>query len=231
MSEFTRQQAIGAGVSPKDSRVAHAGIHASYDDPAPERDWAWRLLYVGRLDPRKGVDTAVEALAHLPDAAHLTVVGGWDDTEEARLQRLAGTLGVQGKVTFAGQRGREELVNAYADADAVVFPVRWNEPWGLVPLEAMGRGRPVVATGRGGSAEYLRAGENCILFEADDAEGLAEALVSLADDEALRLRLRSNGRLTAGAHSELAYNEMVEREILDVVGQSAATARGPVIAA
>ena len=52
----------------------------------------------------------------------------------------------------------------------VVFPVRWEEPWGLVPIEAMARGRPVVATGRGGSGEYLRDGENCVLFEADDAE-------------------------------------------------------------
>ena len=54
-----------------------------------------------------------------------------------------------------------------------MFPVRWNEPWGLVPIEAMARGRPVVATGRGGSGEYLRDGENCMLFDADDDAALA----------------------------------------------------------
>ena len=60
---------------------------------------------------------------------------------------------------------------AYAAADAVLFPVSWEEPWGLVPLEAMAVGRPVLASRAGGGpAEYLRAGENC-LHSPDDAAG------------------------------------------------------------
>jgi len=119
-------------------------------------------------------------------------------------------VGVADRVHFAGQRGRAEIVKAYGDADAVVFPVRWREPWGLVPLEAMGRGRPVVATGRGGSGEYLRDEHNCLLFEADDADSLAAALRRLATDESLRARLRGNGLDTARRHTEAVFNRAVE---------------------
>jgi len=95
------------------------------------------------------------------------------------------------------------------EADVVVFPVIWDEPWGLVPLEAMGMGRPVVATGRGGSAEYLRDGENALLFEAGDAVALADAVRRLAGDDALRARLRETGLATAPQHTEAGLNAAV----------------------
>jgi glycosyltransferase involved in cell wall biosynthesis len=93
-----------------------------------------------------------------------------------------------------------------------VFPVRWEEPWGLVPLEAMARGRPVAATGRGGSGEYLRDGENALLFEAGDPAGLARAVARLAEDPALRERLREAGLETAPRHTEVQFNAAVLRE-------------------
>jgi glycosyltransferase involved in cell wall biosynthesis len=213
VSEYTRQQALSLGLGLGDTAVAHSGIHKDFLDPAPEADWEWRLLYVGRLDPNKGVDTAVKALEHLPPQARLKVIGGFDAAEEARLRRLASDAGVSERVNFAGQLGRAEIVKAYGDADAVVFPVRWEEPWGLVPLEAMARGRPVVATGRGGSAEYLRDEENCLLFEADDAGALAAALSRLESDAGLRARLRRGGLETAPRHTEEIFNEAVEEEL------------------
>jgi glycogen synthase len=82
-----------------------------------------------------------------------------------------------------------------------------------VPLEAMGRGRPVVATGRGGSGEYLRDGENCVLFAAGDAEGLASALSRLAADPALRARLRDGGLATAERHTAPRF----EARVVEVV--------------
>jgi len=95
----------------------------------------------------------------------------------------------------------------------VVFPVVWEEPWGLVPLEAMALGRPVVATGRGGSGEYLRDDENALLFEAGDAEALAAAVTRLADDPDLRTRLRAGGSATAPLHTEDVFNDAVLREV------------------
>jgi glycosyltransferase involved in cell wall biosynthesis len=198
--------------------VAELGIHPDYLDPVPPAEWGWRLLYVGRLDPRKGVDTAVEALPLLPDETRLELIGGWDRQEEDRLRGIARELGVDQGVTFGGHKDLPEIANAYARADAAIFPVRWEEPWGLVPLEAMGKGRPVVATGRGGSAEYLRDGENCLLFEAGDPQALADALRRLASDPDLRARLREGGLETAARYTEPIYNEAVEQALLAAIG-------------
>ncbi|TMK64191.1 MAG: glycosyltransferase [Actinobacteria bacterium] len=213
VSEATRRAAQKAGVDPPHVAIAHSGIDPAYIDPAPEREWTWSLLYVGRIDERKGVHTAVVALAHLPDAARLTVIGGWDEAEERRLRETAERVGVLDRVRFMGQLQPDEVRAAYADADAVVFPVIWEEPWGLVPLEAMGRGRPVVATGRGGSGEYLRDGENALLFEAGDERALAQAVKRLAGDPPLRRRLREAGLETAARHTDVEFNAAVLREL------------------
>jgi glycogen(starch) synthase len=213
VSETTLQRAAAAGVQPLSTAIAHGGIPAGFVGPAPERDWEWRLLYVGRLDPRKGVHTAVEALVHLPEAATLTLVGGWDDREEHRLRDIAAELGVSDRVRFEGHRSRDEVRDAYDAADLVVFPVVWEEPWGLVPIEAMARGRPVVATGRGGSGEYLRDGGNALLFEAEDPVALARAVTRVADDPDLRRRLREAGLVTARRHTEEGYNDAVLSEV------------------
>jgi glycosyltransferase involved in cell wall biosynthesis len=173
-------------------------------DPAPAEPWAWRLLYVGRIDERKGIDTAIRALEQLPEEATLTVVGSGDEDVERRLRALADE-----RVRFTGIVPREQLPAVYAGADVVLFPVRWREPWGVVPLEAMGIGRPVVATGRGGSGEYLRDGENALLFDAEDPAALAERIQRLATDEQLRERLRSNGLETARRHTAAAHDARV----------------------
>lgn len=220
VSEFIRSRALELGLGLVSTAVAHSGIHADFVDPAPARDWSWRLLYVGRIDRRKGIDTAIGALPHLPAAAELTIAGSWDPAEETRLRTLASRLDVADRVKFEGRLGRGDLIAAYDKTDAVVFPVRWDEPWGLVPLEAMGRGRPVVATGRGGSAEYLRDEENCLLFEADDELGLAAAVTRLAESPDLRRRIRAGGLEIAPLHTEATFNLAVEAEF------NAAVARG-----
>jgi glycosyltransferase involved in cell wall biosynthesis len=222
VSDFTRRHALDIGLGLRRTEVAHSGIHADYLGPAPEQEWHWRLLYVGRLDQRKGVDLAIEALAQLPAEARLEVAGGWDRNEEARLRALAEGVGAAERVRFVGLLERDELLAAYAAADAVVFPVRWSEPWGLVPLEAMARGRPVVASGRGGSTEYLRDGENCLLMNPDEPGSLALALHRLARDAGLRSRLRGGGLATAPLHTEQVFNEAVEQALLDAVGLAGA---------
>jgi glycogen synthase len=217
VSEHTRRRADALGLGLERTAVAHSGIDPAFIDPAPVQDWRWRLLYVGRLDERKGVRTAIEALPLLPAEARLRVAGGWDAREAERLRELAARLGVGERVAFDGQLDRRRLHEAYGWSDAVVFPVVWEEPWGLVPLEAMARGRPVVATGRGGSAEYLRDGENCVLFEAGSATGLADALGRLADS-GLRERLREDGLATAARHTDEGFNRAVERFLSEAAG-------------
>ncbi len=213
VSEAARKAARDAGLRLPDSSIAHAGVDAGRFSPAAPREWSWDLLYVGRIDPRKGLPVAVGALEELP-AARLTVIGDGDEAHRAQLRALAAELGVAERLSFE-QRRREELPAAYAASDAVLFPVQWDEPWGLVPLEAMAVGRPVVATGTGGSGEYLRDGENCLLFQpVDSAAALAEAVRRLAADPALRSSLAAGGSRTAARLTEQAFNATVAEAIL-----------------
>jgi glycosyltransferase involved in cell wall biosynthesis len=193
------------------SEVAQGGIDSSFLDGAmPPAKWSDRLLYVGRIDPRKGIATAIRALALLPVATTLRVVGGGDDAHARELADLARGLGLADRVSFDGARSRDDLQAVYAAADALVFPVEWAEPWGLVPLEAMACARPVIATGTGGSAEYLRDEENCLLYPAGDAAALAERVARLALGDDLRERLRAGGLATARAHTDEAFHARVE---------------------
>lgn len=139
-SESVRSAALGAVGELPDTALLAPGLDDVFLEQAPPRDWTWSLLAPGRLDRRKGLGTAVEALARLPQA-RLTIVGSGDDRYAGELHALAERLGVAGRLAIEPPRPRPELVKAYAYADAVVFPVEWAEPFGLVPLEAMGIGR------------------------------------------------------------------------------------------
>lgn len=212
-------RADAAGVEPREWRVAHRGpdpiFAAAWSDE--HRPWRWRLIYLGRIDERKGVDLAIEALAHLPAEAALDVVGAGDDAHLAELRALAERLGVAERVSFR-RVPREELPRVVAGADVLVFPVRWREPWGLVPLEAMAAGTPVVASGRGGSGEYLRHKRNCLVFDPEAGAGaLAEAIGRLAADEPLRERLVEGGRETALGLDPRGFEKEVAKSLHEAV--------------
>jgi glycosyltransferase involved in cell wall biosynthesis len=197
-----------------DTAVVHQGVDREIFTPSEPAPWGWRLLYAGRIDSRKGIDLAVRALRLLPAAASLDVVGNGDPHHLEELRGLAEEEGVAERVRFQGAEPRERLRRRYAEADVVVFPVRWEEPWGLVPLEAMAVGTPVIASGRGGSGEYLADGVNALLFEPDGGpQALAARVSELADDEALRARLREGGAETSAAISADAFTLAVEETL------------------
>ena len=201
ISEATRTRAEELSpFSTPDATIVYCGIDGRLFTPgdAPRgQAWEGRLLYVGRYDPRKGIETAIRALPRLPGVT-LEVQGTGDQDERARLARLAHTLGVGGCVEF-GSVDRATLVTRYRAADAVVFPSEWEEPFGLVPLEAMACGAPVIATGVGGSGEYLHDGVNCVRFRPGDPASLVIAVQRLAGDPGLRQRLVARGFATAAA--------------------------------
>lgn len=217
-SAYTRRAAAAAGIDTARTAVIHPGVDAAFLQPVPDRSWQWRLLYVGRIDRGKGVDTAVAALAALPQA-RLEIHGKGDSGYTAELVAQARRAGVADRVHIGGFRQGAALRAAYRRADAVLFPVRWQEPWGLVPLEAMGLGRPVIATAGGGSAEYLRHGDNALVIAPDDAGGLAAAVQRLAADPGLRRSLVAAGRATAQRHTAAAF----DRRTVDAI---VATAHG-----
>lgn len=161
-----------------------------------DQPWTGRLLVVSRLDPRKGLATAIRAVAGLPDAT-LQIAGAGDDTHGAELQSLANELGVADRVQLLGQTTRGEVRDLMLAADTVVVPSEWNEPFGIVPLEAMACGAPVVATGTGGSGEFLEDEVTCLRYPAGDADALRRAVQRLARSPELRDRLRHEGLRTA----------------------------------
>ena len=219
VSGMTQRSANGTEPRYPDATIVYSGIDTA-DFPMrsePRPQWGWRLLCVGRVDPRKGVDTAIRALPHLPPEATLEIVGRGDEDYVATLVGLAADLGVSDRVRWS-VAAREDLSGIYARADAFVFPVTWDEPFGLVPLEAMASGTPVVATGTGGSGEFLLDGWNCLRFTSGDPAGLAGAVRRLAGDPALRGALTRGGAATA---AELTIDRLAD--VLEAWHVAAAT--------
>lgn len=212
-SHHTLDRARSCGLRAPEVSVVPPGIEDRFLEQLPDHTWRWRLVCVGRLDRQKGIDTAVRALAHLPAEATLDVWGTGDEAYVAEMRALADELGVAERLRFEGWADPSQLLFIYRDADAVVFPVRWQEPFGLVPLEAMGIGRPVITTARGGTQEFVRDRENALIFEADDAEALADAVRRLAADPGLRERLRRGGRQTAAQYTVQRFAERTVAEI------------------
>jgi type III pantothenate kinase len=154
----------------------------------PRRPGLRRLLSLGRMVQRKGVGNAITALAQVPDA-ELVVVGGppraalRDDPEARRLAALAQEAGVADRVDLRGRVDRPGVAALLRSSDAVVC-VPWYEPFGIVPLEAMACGVPVVAAAVGGMVDTVVDGVTGVHVPPRDPERLAEALRSLlADDE------------------------------------------------
>jgi glycosyltransferase involved in cell wall biosynthesis/phosphoheptose isomerase len=157
----------------------------------PRRPGLRRLVCVGRLVERKGIGNAISALARVPDA-ELVVAGGpererlAEDAEAVRLMRLAEREGVADRVDFRGRLEREEVPLLLRSADAVLA-VPWYEPFGIVPLEAMACGVPVVASAVGGMIDTVVDGVTGIHVPPRDPERLAaDVRALLSDPERLR---------------------------------------------
>ena len=198
--------------------------------PAEPRNRRWRIAAVGRLVPRKGIDLAVQAVALLAERGindvELLIVGGASDSaglasdpEARRLLALARDLGVGDRVLLRGQVPREEMPAVLRSADAVVC-TPWYEPFGIVPLEAMACGVPVVASAVGGLIDTVVHGKTGLHVPPKDPEALAKALAELLQNPGYATRLGAAGRQRAraryswdrvAADTEKAYQSAVSR--------------------
>jgi glycosyltransferase involved in cell wall biosynthesis len=150
-------------------------------------------LYVGRIAKEKGVERLREPLGEL-QGLRLALVGGGPEMEQIRAL-YAGTPAV-----FTGFLNGDELVSAFASADALVFPST-NETFGLVALEAMACGLPVIAGMSGGLIDILEDGVNALVCDPDSPRSIAACLSRLQDSPALRARLRQGALAHAHARS------------------------------
>jgi glycosyltransferase involved in cell wall biosynthesis/phosphoheptose isomerase len=186
-----------------------------------------RILYVGRLVRRKGVGNVISALPRLP-GVELVVAGGpersrlEEDPEGRRLGALAKELGVADRVQLRGRVERERLPELIRSADAVVT-VPWYEPFGIVPLEAMACGVPVIATAVGGMIDSVVDGTTGVHVPPRDPDRLAEAISSLLEDPATR---RAYGTAGAKRVRRLYDWRRVASQAMDVYVQVLAAASG-----
>lgn len=160
---------------------------------------AFQLLFVGRLVERKGVAVLLEAMARLPADVQLAIVG--DGPEGAALRRQAQRLDLEDRVVFAGYIDQEALERRFACCDALVLPAIFDakgdtEGLGVVLLEAMSYGKPVIASRAGGIVDIVRDGRNGLLVPPGDADTLARAIASLRDAPERAAALGAQGRET-----------------------------------
>ena len=160
------------------------------------------LLYVGRIEPLKGIDTLIEAIALIEaqglfeeGGMCLAIIGGDPEADEqimtaemARLKELCDQYGLGDMVTFLGKRDQDTLPYYYSAAEAVVMPSQY-ESFGMVALESMACGTPVVASEVGGLAYLVQDGKTGYTVPAGDPEALAAKLRDIISDQDLRLRL------------------------------------------
>lgn len=170
--------------------------------PRPARDGPPVALFVGRLDLRqKGLLPLVRAVAALPSSARPSLhLAGADWGGAAAVRRLADALGIADRIEILGALPRSRLLDEYRHADLFVLPSSF-EPFGIVLLEAMAAGLPVVASRVGGIPEVVEEGVTALLCPSDDPPALAAALGALTADEPLRRRLGAAGRRRAARFS------------------------------
>lgn len=164
--------------------------HALTSDPI--------LLFVGRLDPIKGIDLLLESAAQLRRPAQVIVVGGdptrpGGDPEITRLRARADELGIADRVRFPGAIAQDDLPTYYRAAEALVVTSRY-ESFGLVAVEALACGTPVIASRVGGLPSIVREGENGLLASWRSPSAFAARIDELLADDALRARLRAQAR-------------------------------------
>jgi glycosyltransferase involved in cell wall biosynthesis len=207
ISEHERSGAVAAGLSPDKLSVVLNGIAEHFPTPVPV-DLQWRenkkrVLFVGRFDRQKGVDSFCAAMAKLGEDVHGVMAGG-------SVVDGSVSLDIPPNTDVVGWVNPSQLQYLFETADVLVVPSRW-EGFGLIAAEAMRAGLPVVASRVGGLPEVVEHGQSGLLFEAGDVEHLVRILRSHNSDALARMGMNGRKRFL-----ERFSIERVHRELADV---------------
>ncbi|MDX9849591.1 MAG: glycosyltransferase [Anaerolineaceae bacterium] len=190
------------------------------------------ILYVGRIEPLKGIDLLIEAISIIQKNGdlqccphNLVIIGGEPNAkaedmnaEMARLQDLVEDLGIENFVIFLGKQDQHMLPYYYSAAEVVVMPSHY-ESFGMVALEAMACGTPVVASQVGGLAFLVRDGETGFVVPGNDVQTLAKRLVELIKNKELRDKLGSNSAQYARLYAWENISEKMIEVYRQILGQ------------
>lgn len=175
------------------------------------------VLFVGQLIRGKGVDLLLEALAMTKATFGAIIVG--DGNARAELEKQSDELRLTERVTFTGWVPNHELGRFYAAARLLAVPARWPEPFGMIGLEAMHHGRPIVGFDVGGIPDWLTNNQNGLLVPARDVAAYAKALERLLLDREEATRLGRAGFERVG--QEFSFERYLDR-LIQFLGGSAA---------
>lgn len=165
------------------------------------------VLFVGRIDEGKGLDELIEAQSRLGETTRLYIVGS--GTIESELRAKVTEHSIEDSVRFVGSVPHDEIQRYYAAADVFCLPSH-HESLGIVNLEAMAAGLPVVTTRIDAIEEYVTHNKNGMLVPPGDADALTDSLRQLAFDSGLRFRLATAAQTTASRFSWGSQAEKME---------------------
>jgi glycosyltransferase involved in cell wall biosynthesis len=180
----------------------------------------YNLLFVGRLEKMKGTEFLIRAISLIINVfpqTTLTIVG--DGPDKADLFNLTNKLQLEKYIQFVGWVEHKDLDTYYEKASSVVVPSSWVEAFGIVILEAMSAGRPVIATNIGGIPEIIDDGVNGYLVKPENPEQIAEKVIKLFSEESLLKDLGRNARKKAEEFSIDKYVDNLEKIYIEVMSK------------
>ena len=241
VSAAVKEQYVQAGFDPESIEVIYNGIEPRFlslpqsedseskDDSKNGMKECFQLLFVGRLRDEKGILTILKALDLLLDEQgrqkdtehpflHLHIFGTGDETYVRELETFLHEKHMTHVVTFHGKVSQDELIRYYDCSDIMLVPSLWQEPFGLVVVEAMARGLPVIASNVGGPAEILTHDVSGLLIEPGNVQALASAITQLLENSQQRALLASAARATVQERFTIEKNaRRVEQHLLRAI--------------
>jgi glycosyltransferase involved in cell wall biosynthesis len=191
--------------------------------PAPPFRRTRNILFVGRLEAVKGVDTLLQAVALAAgqvEGISVTIAG--DGEDRSRLEKMSSDLGLNEIVQFRGWLTREEVAACYAEAEIVAIPSVWPETLASVGLEALAAGRPVVASNVGGTPEVVVDGVTGLLVERRDARMFADALINILTNAETAEQMSVSSLLSVAKFDMKVFVDRIE-SIYEILVKTAET--------
>jgi glycosyltransferase involved in cell wall biosynthesis len=213
ISTEARRRAVAGRLAPAEAiEVVHPGL--GFEPPAPSRRFDAFFLLPGRIMWTKNIELGIQAFSEFrernPEFRHfkLKIAGMVDCKSETYLARLQALASVAGNIEFQIRPSDAELAELYRSCHATLFTA-FNEDWGIVPLESMAFGKPVIAVNRGGPTESVQHNVTGLLVE-PDAGSFAAAMANLAGDAILNARMGAAGHWHSRKYSWSSFASYID---------------------
>jgi glycosyltransferase involved in cell wall biosynthesis len=222
VSRWLQEEHERRGWRPRRAQLVPCGVDVERFRDArerPVRNPPLKMMFAGRMDARKGLQVAINALARTSHPYTLTIAAIPDDARyERRMRALAGQLGVSDRISWLGDVPRSEMPGLLGRHDVLAYPSTDVEAYSLGLLEALASGIVVVTSAVGGPREYLRDGENAVVTTPGDPDELADALRRLAEDPLLTERIVAGAAQTAESLSLSTVVDQFESLLAEIGG-------------